>query len=540
MLTPLEYWLPPEQSEVAIVRSAKHWQQQTQSDGIGNESAALALIHRAFTHKTAPGIRSGDKRPAEQLTVEVFRRPLTLSGEVEFTVTHKRNFSLGSTAEDSSDQGNDDEGIVDAEIVDEDNADEFGFDEDNGDDDNGNDDSTIEDNSLSVELYYPLSNTASVFASATGNHTVTYLAGDKRSSDWELELDQFWFAIDELFDSDFDFRLGKQYFYDDRQWWWDTVLDSVSISYWGDSISFELAVGEDMIVLSNRESSLNPEDKDILSVLGQLDWQVLDDHTLSLFFISKKDHSTTERPDAVIAPDKEDAVDMDLRWFGLRASGYWDTDWGFFNYWVDTARVRGKETVIDFEAEELGNLMVAMDSETFTVDGWALDLGLTWEADLSWNPFLTLSYAIGSGTSDAEEYRDNSFRQSGMQSNINTYNDINYILYYGELLDPELSNLRIATLAAGMPLLDNSSLQIAYHKYAQYKPADFLRSAALDSYPSGEDSDIGEEMDLIIGLEEWVHWELEFIAAVFKAGDAYDLSSDELVKSIYFKINYNF
>ena len=89
-------------------------------------------------------------------------------------------------------------------------------------------------------------------------------------------------------------------------------------------------------------------------------------------------------------------------------------------------------------------------------------------------------------------------------------------------------------------ILKESSIEIVYHHYQQLKAADFLRDVDIDSDPTGKDKDIGNELDIVLGIEEWKHWELEFVGATFWAGDAFGLSSGKKSSAFVIKVNYNF
>jgi len=108
------------------------------------------------------------------------------------------------------------------------------------------------------------------------------------------------------------------------------------------------------------------------------------------------------------------------------------------------------------------------------------------------------------------------------------------------LLNPELSNIEILILGVSIGFLENSSLDFMYHQYDQYNAADFLRDWGIDIDPDGIDTDIGKEIDIILGVQEWVHLEYGFTAAFFKAGDTFSSDSSEITTSLQFYFNYNF
>ncbi len=67
-----------------------------------------------------------------------------------------------------------------------------------------------------------------------------------------------------------------------------------------------------------------------------------------------------------------------------------------------------------------------------------------------------------------------------------------------------------------------------------------MRDGRIGPDPEGINPSIGQEWDLVVALEEWEHWELEFVAGVFKAGSAYGENSGNIAANVEFKVNYNF
>jgi alginate production protein len=54
---------------------------------------------------------------------------------------------------------------------------------------------------------------------------------------------------------------------------------------------------------------------------------------------------------------------------------------------------------------------------------------------------------------------DRAFRQTGLHSNEGRCQGRNYFHYYGELLQPELSNFQIWTVELGAPFWQSSSVE---------------------------------------------------------------------------------
>ena len=89
------------------------------------------------------------------------------------------------------------------------------------------------------------------------------------------------------------------------------------------------------------------------------------------------------------------------------------------------------------------------------------------------------------------------------------------------LLDPELSNLAVSTVGVGFSLLQSSSLDLVYHRYRQVEPASSLRDSLLEVELTGADRDLGQEIDLVLAIEEWERFELQLVVSGFRAARAF-------------------
>ena len=454
----------------------------------------------ADMHNLVPGLKHGDKRPAEQYTIELFDRPLTIGGDYEAFLGY---------------------------------PDDVSFDyEENG--------SVYYDHSLSAEIYYEISDSTSFYADASIFDTEDEDSNRRRITG--IERGQAWLLFEEIFDTKFDIKIGPQYFSDEREWWYDAVIDGISIQYWGNSWQAELDFTEALGRTSTTDDRLNPEEEDLFRILVRVSWEFSSGHWMEYFYIRQYDHSRIEQIGEILDADRKDDTDADLQWFGLRTYGYHATNsLGGIDYWLDIGYLYGDETDIETsEVNDNSERLIVDDVETSAIRGWAIDLGATWETELPLSPSITLGYAIASGKANEERDLEYAYQQTGLEGNEDTFGDSNWLLYYGALLNPELSNLKIWTLGVGIPIMSNSSINLLYHRYNQYKPADFLRNAAIDESPSGRNTDIGEEIDVIVNIEEWNQWEFEFIAAKFKAGSAFETNSGEIISKYLFRLNYYF
>jgi hypothetical protein len=405
-----------------------------------------------------------------------------------------------------------------------------------------NDDLLRFDQELKFELsYQPRDTILLSFEVSAATETELYHEDDDEQSREELQLDAAWVFFDQLLDGHAALQIGRQEVTEPRQWWWDADLDALRFQYERSTWQFELGIAEQMVRKSSEENFIDPEQDDVMRVFGRADWEWRDDHRLSVFALYQDDHSTAPPVGSIVdSRQQDDETDARLLWLGLRADGGYEfTDGDRINYWLDSAIVRGDEIVLEFD-DDAGPIRVeARDQQQ--VRGWGYDLGASWTVP-RWpgEPTITLAYAYGSGDSNLDDGTDRNFRQTGLHANENRFAGVNRFNYYGELLQPELSNLSVFTAAIGFPLFEDSSLELVYHRYRQVEAADFLRDGDIDADPAGDSRDIGQELDLTLGFEEWDDLELELTGSLFEAGAAYGAQAGEQAFSILFKLNYSF
>mgnify|MGYP000427513006 CR=1 FL=1 len=68
----------------------------------------------------------------------------------------------------------------------------------------------------------------------------------------------------------------------------------------------------------------------------------------------------------------------------------------------------------------------------------------------------------------------------------------------------------------------------------------FAMDEILRTHPEGVHRDIGEEFNLILGIEEWQQLEIEVIAAQFLSGKAFGVFADRTSSNITMQLEYSF
>jgi hypothetical protein len=439
-----------------------------------------------------------DRRPEDQLQVTVLGRPLTVGGEV--------GTRLGWLGDPALDDDEDD--------------DELGF-----------------ETELELELFYPWSSRLAFFLSGKAAHERDLATEDgDRDHVSYAERGESWVFLSGPETSGFALQLGRQAFREEREWWWDEDLDAVRLWWTRFPFGLQLGVARELLPASTEFDGIDPEEEDVLRTLVRASWSWRPGHQLDLFGLGQWDDSGRSRLGARMTDDDEDLVDGDLAWVGLRSSGEEDLPSDAeLRYWIDLAHVRGREWRYGLDDDDRVDRRVRQ-----RVSGWATDLGATLRLPTRHRPAFTLGYAFGSG--DAEEMGRSSraFRQTGLQDNNGKFRGVDRFRYYGELFDPELSNLHVVTAALGFRFWESSSVELLYHFYRQHRAAAFLRDTRLDAEPLGRSKTLGHELDLVIGLEEWEHFEVEVVAALFRAGSAFGSLSGELSYGGFLKVDYNF
>lgn len=269
--------------------------------------------------------------------------------------------------------------------------------------------------------------------------------------------------------------LGRQDFDDAREWIYKKNLDAARLLLTRPGLRFELSASTTISGGSPRDESSS----NYIAVLSNDDRR----RQLSAWVMQREfDLPTHERSTHA----------------GLRAVGKWLPA---SDSWLEVATFRGQRGPVALE-------------------GWAYDAGSTFRPKWT-GPFsFTLGYAYGSGGKLSAD-KDQTFRQTGFQNNNDKFAGVTSFHYYGELLDPELANLRISTLGLGMRFAKHSSIDLVWHGYEQDSARRHLISTQLDRRADGIHRNLGWEADLVLGVREREQVDIEFVAAYFNPGAAF-------------------
>lgn len=313
-----------------------------------------------------------------------------------------------------------------------------------------------------------------------------------------LDLKQFYFEFSDVRPG-LTLLVGRQDFQDDRKWYFDEELDGIRLIYQRDALSLDASVTRELLFRKNLLES--PPDEDAINnYFLKAGYEIAGNHRLSAYALVR---------------DGMTGVDEELIFYGLSAQGQFAEN---LTYWGEFAHLRGRDG----------------DDR---LNGFGVDLGASWRFQAAWQPSLTLAYAMGSGDDDGGG--DGRFRQSGLEGNEARFNGVEDFLYYGEALNPELSNIKVVTAGIGVRPTENSSIDLVAHRYWQdIAEAGRLPGAALRAGANGDSRDIGTGIDLIFGYREIEDVALGLRLGWFRPGDAFD--GDRTMFSIQAGLDYDF
>lgn len=456
----------------------------------GTLLAALTLAACAQTPTTEPanapaprdGQRLDDRRPEQPTTVQLFGQPVELGGSWEFSAEQRRNFDLDRSTER---------------------------------------DRRVQEHEIKLEARSAPSPGSEVFVQAVGLIDKRRTGDAEPTRDKSLERGQTWVRFDRLGGTPFSLQAGRVPLIERRAWWWDDDLDAVRIVGQGQGWRLDTGLAQELMRVSSKERGIAPGARGVRRWFGQASWRPARRHAIELFWLNQRDGSSRPPLGSVaIDEDAVDASDLSARWIGLRASGEFRPAFGpRLAYWADVARLRGRESLTDYSELADGSFLAGATGSR-RVRGHALDLGAVLAFPVPLRPSIGAAFARGSG-GERSAALDANFRQTGLQENKARIGGVKRLRRYGELLDPQLSNLEVRTLAAGIRVLDNSSLELVAHRYRQVLPSTVLVGSRLSADPAGSSPDIGREIDVFLAVREWKHVELTLRWSRFVPGAAF-------------------
>ncbi|MDH3591773.1 MAG: alginate export family protein [Planctomycetota bacterium] len=324
---------------------------------------------------------------------------------------------------------------------------------------------------------------------------------ERFASERDVTLGRAYVRLHGIFGKRGTLEVGRSRFDDERDWLFNHDLDAIRLFFDLRRLRFELSLAEELIDPVARH-------RDARHGLLSLTWYPAKKHALTLYGFVRDDRGLNsgggER-------------DFSPRYLGVRAAG----EAKRWEYWLEAAEARGTIGGRDLEAH-------------------AFDVGATWIMAKRGEPALTVGYAYGSGDPDPGDDLVEDFRQSSLQLNNGKFNGVSSFRYYGEVIRPELANLKIGTLGFGWRPKRKTSIDLIYHTYDLDVPAGELVDASFDDRRLNLiDTEIGEELDLVVGYEQRKHVEFELDLGVFDPGKAF-LGPKDVAGTARFKVKFLF
>ncbi len=310
---------------------------------------------------------------------------------------------------------------------------------------------------------------------------------DRDDGSWttteRAELREAYLLVEDIIAKDIEFQIGRQDFEDGREWLYDERLDGVRLAYDHKDWRVEIGYGREELVPKDVFRG-NPGRDKVDNFVLHAEYEVTSDWDIAGY---------------VLKQDDRRASNVSPLFFGIQSEGKIGSNFG---HWFEFSLQRGT-------------------SGTRKLRATALDVGAIYYLPAEAKPAIFAGYARGSGGGNAAT--DRSFRQTGLQDNEDRITGLGNVKYYGELLDPDLSNIEIFTAGVGIRPTASSSLEIVAHKYRQAKlDDDDISGSPINAAVNGDSKDIGTEVDAILALRLGNGLGLETKLGWFNPGKAFD------------------
>ncbi len=325
-----------------------------------------------------------------------------------------------------------------------------------------------------------------------------------------VEVNRLSVEIPSLFNTLLSAKVGRMTFRDKQTWWYDNELDALKLFHKETLLSWELSfagrLSDERANAGDQRVSL----KGTKTVIAHLDYQYYYQHHLELFGVHENNGQDKYPLGAVVGFDNVITEYRKMSWLGARAHGEFDEQ---YFYWGNIAYVKGDAQNLGFTNNADG-LSQVTSVNNISANGLGFDFGGLYKAH---NYGFGFSYAYGQGESGSQ----------GLFLQPSSSNNKGYILgktryrYYGEMLDPELSNIQILSLYAGTIAFENTYLEFNYHKYTQNIASAQLKSSNLITQTNGLSKDIGQGVDVIWGGKFDSRQEVQLIISGFFGGGAF-------------------
>ena len=329
-----------------------------------------------------------------------------------------------------------------------------------------------------VEVSAPLSESVEAYGRFNLRHNESLGINPMSVADTRAEVREAYLLVTNFMHRRLALQVGRQRFRDRREWLYDDRLDAVRLHYARDGWVSEVAVARTLFGGKGSRS-------DQLYLIARTEVQLPNRNYVAGYWVKRND--TTDR-------------DEDPVWIGLSARG---RVYGGLRYWSELALARGRR-------------------KDRSLRGWGADVGSSYEFPGPWQPTLALSYAYGSGDDDVGDKVDGKFRQTRLNDNSARIGGLKRHHYYGVAIEPELSNLKIASADFGVRRSDAWSLNLAFHDYRQAVASKRVGDVEIDIEPNGHNPRYGRAFDLVFALRRFSRVDTNVLVGWFQPGPAFE------------------
>ena len=313
---------------------------------------------------------------------------------------------------------------------------------------------------------------------------------------------------------DSELKLGRVEYESISRWWswWDDELDIISLQLWYEDLEAFVAIAEQQAVESTDEEFIDPEMDEIQRLVLTMSWELLDGQILNFYYLKQSDNSSAYQVGDSKKLTRIDEEDADLTWRGLSYVADIELQLiGEIDLELHYSEVHGRSTLYEFE-DSSADVVEVSEQKHEEVAASASGYLLRWTPYVYDQLSLIIAGARGSGDANPDDRDNKSYRQTGLQGDFESY---------GELFQPELSNLKVYMIGLQWRFAEDMSVDLMHFDYEQEVLSDEIRNASIEVEPSGSSRNLGTELDLIFSIEHEETLELFFTYAKFKPGRAF-------------------
>ncbi len=250
-------------------------------------------------------------------------------------------------------------------------------------------------------------------------------------------------------------KLGRIPLIDSEAFWYYNFLDGIEGRYRSSLLKGYLFLGKRL-----RDSRVNALEENInlrnfRYLIARLDYQYRYNHHLGLFFL-KEYYPYSPKVGYKYSILKGLRRKTNLNWIALRLNGKNERG---LNYWFNLGFMWGKRDLVNSRTLDCSADRVVESVKNKKRRGWGLDVGLKERYEKSG---LGIRIALGSGSSSG----DRDFKLPKISSRMDRLFGPNRVRYYGELANPQLTNIGIISLFGGYKLSEENWLEANFINYS--------------------------------------------------------------------------